>query len=136
MSLNGALNGAFNAQAALASVNLPKRISRLADLVYNLWWTWHPEAQQLYIDLDPALWEEVNHNPVRLLSRVQSGPLARAAADTDYLARYDAVLADLDDAVIGPHPQQAFLARALGNGRDVRPGEEAGGGERAQGGGV
>ncbi len=75
---------------------IPERLSRLRDLAYNLWWTWRPDAQQLYIDLDPQLWEEVNHNPVRFLSRVQSGPLERAAQDPDYLARLDAVLSELD----------------------------------------
>ena len=76
---------------------IPERLNRLHSLAYNLWWTWCPAAQQLYIDLDPELWEEVGHNPVRFLSRVQSGPLERAAKDPAYMARYDDVLADLDD---------------------------------------
>lgn len=75
---------------------IPERLSRLRSLAYNLWWSWQPEAQQLYSELDPVLWEEVKHNPVRFLSRVQSGPLERAAKNPQYLARYDKVLSDLD----------------------------------------
>lgn len=74
---------------------MPERIRGLHALAYNLWWMWHAEAQQLYSDIDPALWDAVRHNPVRFLSRVQSEPLDRAADDPDYLARYDAVMAEL-----------------------------------------
>ncbi|HET7640890.1 MAG TPA: DUF3417 domain-containing protein, partial [Ktedonobacteraceae bacterium] len=44
---------------------MPSRISRLYELAYNLWWSWHPEALALYRELDPDLWEEAGHNPVR-----------------------------------------------------------------------
>ena len=46
---------------------MPSRISRLYELAYNLWWSWHPEARALYRKLDPALWEHVGHNPVHFL---------------------------------------------------------------------
>ncbi len=32
---------------------MPARISRLYELAYNLWWSWHPEARALYSTLDP-----------------------------------------------------------------------------------
>src|SRR4028119_1305427 len=69
---------------------IPTRISRLYELAYNLWWSWHVEAQALYAELDPALWDEVDHNPVRQLVEIQPQRLEAAAADGDYLARYDA----------------------------------------------
>src|SRR5918911_5155988 len=75
---------------------MPARISRLYELAYNLWWSWHPEAVALYADLDTALWEQVNHNPIRQLAEVDPQRLDAVAADTNYLARYDAVLADFD----------------------------------------
>jgi len=34
---------------------MPARISRLYELAYNLWWSWHPEARALYEKLDPSL---------------------------------------------------------------------------------
>src|SRR5579863_7469743 len=75
---------------------MPARISRLYELAYNLWWSWHPEARTLYSTLDPDLWEKVGHNPVHFLSDVQPQRLEEAANDTDYLQRYDSILANFD----------------------------------------
>jgi Glucan phosphorylase len=70
----------------------PERIARLRELAYNLWWTWHPEAQDLYRSIDPELWELVYHNPVEFLRDVRQRKLEAAANDPAYLKRYDAVL--------------------------------------------
>lgn len=81
---------------------MPARISRLYELAYNLWWSWHPEACALYSELDQALWEHVRHSPVRLLSEVEPTVLEQAARTNAYLERYDAVLAAFDRYM---HPQ-------------------------------
>jgi starch phosphorylase len=75
---------------------MPSRISRLYELAYNLWWSWHPEARALYRKIDPELWEDVDHNPVRFLSEVQPQLLEEAANDAIYLQHYDSILSDLD----------------------------------------
>ena len=75
---------------------MPSRISRLYELAYNLWWSWHPEALALYKELDPKLWEEVGHNPVRFLTEVQPEHLQQAINNTSYLEHYDSVLSDFD----------------------------------------
>ncbi|WP_026370617.1 alpha-glucan family phosphorylase [Kallotenue papyrolyticum] len=75
---------------------LPPRISRLYDLAYNLWWSWTPEAQALYAELDPELWQRVQHNPVRLLAEIDPARLEAAARDPEFLARFDAILRDFD----------------------------------------
>ena len=75
---------------------LPQRISRLYDLAYNLWWSWTPEAQALYADLDPQLWHKVNHNPVRQLAELDPAKLEAAAEDNAYLERFDRVIAAWD----------------------------------------
>ena len=79
-----------------ASFNLPKRIHRLPELAYNLWWTWQPEAARLFGRLDYALWERLGHNPIRLLREIEPARLEQALTDRAYLARYDRVLADFD----------------------------------------
>lgn len=89
---------------------MPPRISRLYELAYNLWWSWHPEALALYRKLDPALWEEVGHSPVRFLSEVQPLLLERAANDADYLERYDSVLREFDH-YLHPGPEETWFAR-------------------------
>lgn len=75
---------------------IPERIARLRDLAYNLWWSWHPEAQDLYCQVDPDLWELVYHNPVSFLREVRQRKLDDAASDAAYLKRFDSVMADLD----------------------------------------
>ncbi len=86
---------------------IPPRINRLYDLAYNLWWSWHPEAQALYADLDLELWERVNHNPVRQLAEVAPERLDTVAADKSYLKRYDDVIASFD-AYIDPNAATWF----------------------------
>ncbi len=51
--------------------NLPKRLSRLGELAYNLWWIWQPEAARVFGRLDYDLWERLGHNPIRLLREVR-----------------------------------------------------------------
>jgi len=76
--------------------DLPKRIARLSELAYNLWWIWQPEAQRVFGRLDYDLWERLGHNPIRLLREVGRPRLNQAANDHEYLALYDRVCASFD----------------------------------------
>src|SRR5690348_13922559 len=89
---------------------MPSRISRLYELAYNLWWSWHPEARALYKNLDPALWEEVGHNPVRFLSEVQPPLLEQTAHDPIYLEHYDGVIRDFDH-YMHPRAEDTWFSR-------------------------
>jgi starch phosphorylase len=94
--------------------NLPRRIRRLAELAYNLWWTWNPEAERLYRRLDPILWERVEHNPVHFLLQVPRETLDVATKSRTFLDRYDRVLRAFDGYLSsasqawfgGTHPQR------------------------------
>jgi starch phosphorylase len=77
-------------------LDLPRRISRLGELSYNLWWTWNPYAQRLFNRIDNALWERVNHNPFRFLRQLERPVLNEAAQNPAYLEIYDRVFADFD----------------------------------------
>ena len=37
-------------------------------LAGNVWWTWQPEVINLFRDLDPIRWRQLDHNPIALLS--------------------------------------------------------------------
>jgi starch phosphorylase len=79
---------------------VPARISRLKDLAYNLWWSWHPEARALFKSVDLTLWRSTHHNPVLLLQ--QSGPrLEQLAGDSAFLSKYDAVIESFDKYLKG-----------------------------------
>jgi glycogen phosphorylase len=75
---------------------VPEAIARLEELAYNIWWSWNSSAQALWRDVDPQLWEEVNHNPVKFLREVSQDRLDRAAEDTNYLMQYESILAAFD----------------------------------------
>lgn len=75
---------------------LPAALRRLDELAHNLWWSWNPSAQELYRDLDPELWNQVNHNPVKFLSEASQDVLDAAAGNREFVGRYLAVMSKLD----------------------------------------
>ncbi|MCS6840874.1 MAG: alpha-glucan family phosphorylase [Roseiflexus sp.] len=102
--------------ADLLFTPIPERIARLRELAYNLWWSWHPEAQDLYRRIDADLWEEDYHNPVDFLRDVRQRKLEAAAADPAYLAEYDRVMAAFDRYMAA---EDTWYRRTFGNGNDV-----------------
>ena len=87
--------GSFRTQIP-SQFSLPQRINRLGELAYNLWWTWHPEAQRLFSRIDNLLWEETSHNPVLFLRRVDRARLNSVANNRYYLDFYDRTLRSYD----------------------------------------
>lgn len=76
--------------------SLPRRINRLGELTYNLWWIWNPEAQTLFAQIDKALWERTYHNPVVFLRQVERARLNAVTFDRYYLDHYDRVFHNFD----------------------------------------
>lgn len=89
-------SGASSPATLLSGVSLPKRINRLVELAYNLWWTWHPDATELFEAIDRQLWEECAHNPVKFLRRVKRKELNGALQDPVFLQLYDKVISAFD----------------------------------------
>ncbi|QIX27390.1 glycosyltransferase family 1 protein [Nocardioides sp. JQ2195] len=66
---------------------LPEALHPLGELATNLRWSWHPETQDLFGEVDADVWETVHHDPVRLLGAVTPDRLHELAADAEYVAR-------------------------------------------------
>ncbi|WP_367359847.1 alpha-glucan family phosphorylase [Syntrophus sp. (in: bacteria)] len=79
-----------------AVANLPREISRLRELAYNLWWAWNPSALDLFAALDPQLWTEMGNNPVRMLETVSAERLIEARNNTVYMGLYESVMKQFD----------------------------------------
>jgi len=77
--------------------NLPRRLRSLADLAYNLWWTWGRDADQVFELIDRETWEVAYHNPVSFLRLVDHDHLITASHDSHYLDLYDRVIQAFDD---------------------------------------
>ena len=54
---------------------------RLWSLARNLWWGWDQESVTLFLDLDPARWRQLNHNPIALLSEIPLAGIERRARE-------------------------------------------------------
>ncbi|HEU4940764.1 MAG TPA: DUF3417 domain-containing protein, partial [Candidatus Eisenbacteria bacterium] len=78
---------------------MPPELARLPELSRNLWWSWHPEARDLFRSLDETLWRRSRHNPVRLLHEIDPERLARAATDAGFRVQYTAVMRAFDAAL-------------------------------------
>lgn len=72
--------------------HIPERLSGLVDLSYNLWWSWNPDARDLFDELNPQGWMDAGHNPVRMLRHLPEEFLRAALNNKPYLRKYDAVM--------------------------------------------
>ena len=54
---------------------------RLHALALNLWWAWHPEVIDLFRDLDPLLWRQIDHNPIAFLNRITPDQIEERASE-------------------------------------------------------
>jgi glycogen phosphorylase len=96
---------------------------RLWALARNLWWSWDHNSSSLFLDLVPARWNEVNHNPVALLAELPLAKLETRAAELMLHSRvnyaYRRMLEYLETdrtwgtrhaGVLRPHPVAYFSA--------------------------
>ena len=96
---------------------------RLWTLARNLWWSWDHNSSSLFLDLDPARWNELNHNPVALLGEFPLAKLETRAAELMLHSRvnyaYRRMLEYLEAdrtwgtknaGVLRPHPVAYFSA--------------------------
>ena len=76
---------------------LPKRISKLYDISYNLWWSWNTEFLRLFKKIDMDLWEKCEKNPVKFLRLVSQDRLEEAASNQEFLKEYDKIVRNFED---------------------------------------
>ena len=62
---------------------------KLKELARNLWWCWQANVIDLFRELDPTLWREVDHNPVEFLKRLPADQLEKRAAEMALDSRID-----------------------------------------------
>lgn len=76
---------------------LPKRIGKLYDISYNVWWSWNSEFLRLFKQMDNDLWEKCEKNPIQFLRLVSQETLEKATNDSEFLKEYDKVVKDFED---------------------------------------
>jgi glycogen phosphorylase len=76
--------------------SLPQPLKPLQALARNLWWSWHPEAIELFMRIDRDLWERSGHNPVVMLGNCPQTLLEQLAQDDGFLTSMQRVLQNLE----------------------------------------
>jgi phosphorylase/glycogen(starch) synthase len=71
---------------------LPEKLSDIRDIAYNFWWTWNENSKILFKEMDPTLWEKVNHNPVHFLNLISSDLLTQYSNNNEYMEKYNHTL--------------------------------------------
>ncbi|WP_372736056.1 alpha-glucan family phosphorylase [Nocardioides sp.] len=74
---------------------LPVELAVLGELAQNLRWSWHPQTQDLFREVDPDLWEATGRDPVKLLGAVEKDRFDTLALDHGFRERLGAAEADL-----------------------------------------
>jgi starch phosphorylase len=100
----GRYDGAGDVERAAAELaeRLPLPLAPFARIAYNYAWSWQPDGHEVFSRIDPARFELVLRNPVRLLQEAPTAALRRAAGDAALLARARDLLGRLDDDVNRP----------------------------------
>ncbi len=71
--------------------HIPAELTCLSEMARNIWWSWTPEAREMFKSLNPTLWKECGQNPVLLLERLSYETLEELAKDEAVLARISSV---------------------------------------------
>ena len=78
-------------------LSLPEPLVALERLSWNYWWSWSTDGAATFRDLDAEVWEDREHNPRLLLSRVSDYRLAQMATDPVYIERDPKLAKEFDD---------------------------------------
>jgi len=98
--------------------SLPAKLEQLRDLAYNLWWSWNPEAIDLYRRLDRDLWASTGHNPVLMLGTVRQERLEQVAEDDGFAAHLQRVYREFESHM---NSQQTWYHKTHGAELDPEP---------------
>jgi starch phosphorylase len=84
---------------------------QLMECAYNLWWSWQPDVVEIFRDLDPELWREVNHGALAFLQRLGRKGLEERAREQAIESRVIYAVHRLQEYV---NPQRGWGATHAG----------------------
>ncbi|MEQ8787365.1 MAG: alpha-glucan family phosphorylase [Pirellulaceae bacterium] len=84
------------------------------ELARNLWWTWHPDVINLFRDLDPIRWRQLDHNPIALLKEFTPERLDARAAEMVLYSRINHAFRRLKEYLTNKQTWGATHAGVLG----------------------
>ncbi|MCZ6726703.1 MAG: alpha-glucan family phosphorylase [Acidobacteria bacterium] len=81
-------------------IHLPKEVESLYELAHNLWWTWSPEAQQLFSAVHSWAWSHYQ-NPVEVLHAMDEERWQTLIGDDTFMSRFATVVRDFESYMAG-----------------------------------
>jgi starch phosphorylase len=81
---------------------LPEPLKDLREIANNVFWAWDPEVVDLFRRIDPNLWSQCNHNPVRLLGTVSQGRLEDLSRNEGFLYQLSQMKEKLTELINRP----------------------------------
>ena len=95
---------------------LPAPLEPLRELSQNCWFSWNWQVVQLFIRMDPVLWEQAYQNPVEMLARMPQARLEELAQDESFVANLNRVYGQFKDYLA----QKTWFAREMAGGTAPR----------------
>ena len=86
-----------------AAIAIPVQFSRLTDIAYNLFWSWHQPTRQLLHMLDPARWDHYR-NPIELLIDLEPERWHTLQANPDFIRGYRSIVEQFDQYMAPAEP--------------------------------
>ncbi len=83
-------------------------------VAHNLWWSWHPEVVNLFRDLDPIRWRQLDHNPIALLKEFTPEALEARAGEMVLYSRINHAYRRLKEYTSSKKTWSAANAGVLG----------------------
>ena len=78
-------------------------------LASNMWWAWNPEVINLFRDLDPIRWRQLDHNPIALLKEFTPARLESRATEMVLYSRIHHAYRQLKAYVSSNRPTWATM---------------------------
>src|SRR5215207_5068640 len=79
--------------ATPSNVRVPPELEGLRRLAYNLYWSWHPKARDLFARISSSAWART-HSPIHVLTSMVDWP--SLLDNPDFMAEYQAVIREFD----------------------------------------
>ena len=81
---------------------LPSSLSFLGVLTRNMWWSWKPDAIELFRRVDPRLWKASGRNPIIFATQISQERLQKLSTDDSFLANLERVKKQFRERVLSP----------------------------------
>ena len=101
----------------LIETHLPEKLSALDELARNLWWTWNPEAEAMFAEIDPENWQHCKENPLQLINNISAARLAEIEKSEEWQKRIKQVHAAFKNYMnkpMNPAPLVAYFCMEYG----------------------